>query len=64
MDQVSENLIHKVHDYGGTVNQWTGDGLYALFGSPIALEDGPQRAIRSAMDMNRKLTKFSEEKTQ
>ena len=61
MDQVSEILIHKVHDYGGTVNQWTGDGLYALFGAPIALEDGPQRAIRSAMDMHKELTKFSDE---
>ena len=63
MDQVSEILIHKVHDYGGTVNQWTGDGLYALFGAPIALEDGPQRAIRSAMDMHKELTKFSEKIT-
>jgi len=48
MDQVYEILIHKVHDYGGTVNEMTGDGIMALFGAPIALEDGPQRAIRSA----------------
>ncbi|MBU2647496.1 AAA family ATPase, partial [bacterium] len=64
MDQVLEILIHSVHDYGGTVNQLLGDGLYALFGAPIALEDGPQRAIRSAMDMHRSLTRFSEKITQ
>ena len=48
MDQVYEILIHKVHDYEGTVNEMTGDGIMALFGAPIALEDAPQRAIRSA----------------
>jgi class 3 adenylate cyclase len=30
MDQVLEILIHKVHDYGGTVNQLLGDGLRYL----------------------------------
>jgi hypothetical protein len=49
MDEVYETLIHKVNDFGGTVNELTGDGVMALFGAPIALEDGPQRAIRSAM---------------
>ena len=41
MDQVYEILIHKVHDYEGTVNEMTGDGIMALFGAPIALEDAP-----------------------
>ncbi len=36
MDQVYEILIHKVHDYEGTVNEMTGDGIMALFGAPIA----------------------------
>jgi class 3 adenylate cyclase len=35
MDQVYEILIHKVHDYEGTVNEFTGDGIMALFGAPI-----------------------------
>ncbi len=37
MDQIYEILIHKVHDYEGTVNEMTGDGVMALFGAPIAL---------------------------
>ena len=41
MDQVYELLIHKVHDYEGTINEMTGDGIMALFGAPIALEDAP-----------------------
>jgi class 3 adenylate cyclase/tetratricopeptide (TPR) repeat protein len=60
MDQVYEILIHKVHDYDGTVNEMTGDGIMALFGAPIALEDSPQRAIRSAYAIHREMTKFSD----
>jgi len=37
MDQIYEILIHKVHDYEGTVNEMTRDGVVALFGAPIAL---------------------------
>ena len=60
MDQVYEILIHKVHDYEGTVNEMTGDGIMALFGAPIALEDAPQRAIRSAYAIHREITGLSE----
>ncbi|MBL7205684.1 MAG: AAA family ATPase [Desulfobacteraceae bacterium] len=60
MDQIYEILIHKVHDYEGTVNEMTGDGIMALFGAPIALEDAPQRAIRSAMAVHLEMTKFSD----
>ena len=60
MDQVYEFLIHKVHDFEGTVNEMTGDGIMALFGAPIALEDAPQRAIHSALTIHREMTKFSD----
>jgi len=60
MDQVYEILIHKVHDYEGTVNEMTGDGIMALFGAPIALEDAPQRAIRSAIAVHREMAKFND----
>ena len=60
MDQIYEILIHKVHDYEGTVNEMTGDGIMALFGAPIALEDAPQRAIRSALAIHREMTRFSD----
>jgi class 3 adenylate cyclase/tetratricopeptide (TPR) repeat protein len=60
MDQVYEILIHKVHDYEGTVNEMTGDGIMALFGAPIALEDAPQRAIRSSLSIHREIAKLSD----
>ena len=60
MDEIYEILIHKVHDYEGTVNEMTGDGVMALFGAPIALEDAPQRAIRSSLSIHREIAKFSD----
>lgn len=39
----------------------TGDGIVALFGAPIALEDAPQRAIRSALAIHREIAKFSDQ---
>jgi class 3 adenylate cyclase/tetratricopeptide (TPR) repeat protein len=60
MDQVYELLIHKVHDYEGTVNEMTGDGIMALFGAPIAVEDAPLRAIRSAYSIHREISRFSD----
>ena len=64
MDQVYELLIHKVHDYQGTVNEMTGDGIMALFGAPIAIEDAPQRAIRSSLAIHREMAKFSDKNEQ
>ena len=61
MDQVYEILIHKVQNYQGTVNEMTGDGIMALFGAPIAIEDAPQRAIRASLAIHREMAKFSDE---
>ena len=59
MDRVYEILIHKVHDFEGTVNEMTGDGIMVLFGAPIALEDAPQRALHSACAIHRGMADFS-----
>jgi class 3 adenylate cyclase/tetratricopeptide (TPR) repeat protein len=60
MDQIYEILIHKVHDFEGTVNEMTGDGIMALYGAPITLEDAPQRAIRSSLGIHREMAKFND----
>ena len=62
MDQVYEILIHKVHDFEGTVNEMTGDGVMALFGAPIALEDAPQRALWSALAIHKEIAEFNGQK--
>ena len=60
MDQVYEILIHKVYDYEGTVNEMTGDGVMALFGAPIALENAPERALRASLAIHREMASFNQ----
>ena len=45
--------ITAVHRFEGTINQYTGDGVMALFGAPIAHEDSPRRAVHAALGIQR-----------
>ena len=60
MDGSSKSSFTRFTIHEGTVNELRGDRVLALFGAPIALEDAPQRAIRSALAMHHEMTKFSE----
>jgi class 3 adenylate cyclase/tetratricopeptide (TPR) repeat protein len=51
MDDVYKAMIAVVDEAGGTVQELTGDGILALFGAPIALEDAPMRACRAALEI-------------
>jgi ABC-type transport system substrate-binding protein/class 3 adenylate cyclase len=48
-DEVVRLIAAEIKRYGGTVAQFTGDGLYALFGVPTAHEDDAERAVRAAL---------------
>jgi class 3 adenylate cyclase len=48
-----ECLTTEVHRFEGTINQYTGDGVMALFGAPIAHEDSPRRAVHAALGIQR-----------
>ena len=52
-------MIHKVCQYGGMVNEIRGDGILALFGAPIALEDATQRAVQASIAIHKAIREFS-----
>ncbi len=51
MAGLADRCAAVVHRYGSTVAQWTGDGIMAVFGAPVALEDHAVRACRAALDV-------------
>ncbi len=52
LDRFFQILADGVHRFEGTVNQYTGDGIMALFGAPIAHEDHAQRACYAALRLS------------
>jgi class 3 adenylate cyclase/tetratricopeptide (TPR) repeat protein len=61
MDRCFELITAEVHRFEGTVNQYTGDGVMALFGAPIAHEDAPRRAVHAALGIQHALTDYGKE---
>jgi hypothetical protein len=55
MEHFFKILADGVHRFEGTVNQYTGDGIMALFGAPIAHEDHAQRACYAALHVKEEL---------
>ncbi|MBI2468772.1 MAG: AAA family ATPase [Candidatus Rokubacteria bacterium] len=53
MDGAFQLMLDAVHRWEGTVNQFTGDGIMALFGAPIAHEDHARRALHAALEIQR-----------
>jgi adenylate cyclase len=53
MAELLDRSTAVVRRYGGTVNQFTGDGIMAVFGAPIALEDHAFRACLAALDIQK-----------
>ena len=50
-----------VQRYGGTVDKFTGDGIMALFGAPVALEDHAFRACLAALDVQHETQRLAAE---
>ena len=61
LDRYFTLLSAAVHRYEGTVNQYTGDGIMALFGAPLAHEDHAVRACFAALEMQRQVRLYADE---
>jgi hypothetical protein len=53
VSRVSSLTTAAIHRYRGSVKNFTGDGVLALFGTPVALEDGPLQACRAALEIQK-----------
>jgi len=54
-------LAEGVRNFGGTVDTFTGDGIMALFGAPVAQEDHARRACHAAWHLTKTIGEYSEE---
>jgi class 3 adenylate cyclase/tetratricopeptide (TPR) repeat protein len=61
MDGFFRALAAAVHQFEGTVDKFTGDGIMALFGAPIAHEDHAQRACYAALEMQRAVSEYADQ---
>jgi class 3 adenylate cyclase/predicted ATPase len=60
VDPALQLMMDAVHRYEGYVAQALGDGIFALFGAPIAHEDHPQRALYAALRMQDEMRRYSD----
>src|SRR5262249_25739348 len=60
LDPVLQLMMAAVHRYDGYVAQSTGDGIFAMFGAPVAHEDHPQRALHAALAIQDELRRYGE----
>ena len=60
MDGCFKILMDEIHKYEGTINQFTGDGVMALFGAPLAHEDHAVRACYASLSIQHALARYGE----
>src|SRR6201993_816040 len=60
VDPALKLMIDAVHRYDGYIVQSTGDGIFALFGAPVAHEDHPQRALYAALRMQQEMRRYGD----
>src|SRR2546428_6776211 len=59
IDPALKLMIEAVRRYDGYIVQSTGDGIFALFGAPVAHEDHPQRALHAALRLQDATRRYS-----
>jgi class 3 adenylate cyclase/tetratricopeptide (TPR) repeat protein len=60
IDPALQLMMDAVHQYEGFVAQPLGDGIFALFGAPLAHEDHPQRALYAALRMQETMRRYAD----
>ncbi len=63
MAELADRCAAVVQRYGGTVDKFTGDGIMAVFGAPVALEDHAVRACLAALGIQEEAKRLAAEVT-
>jgi adenylate cyclase len=61
MTDLVERASAVIHRFGGTVDKFTGDGIMAVFGAPVALEDHALRACLAALAIGDEAERVAED---
>src|SRR6201995_5159675 len=61
MTELVDGCTKVVQRYGGTVDKFTGDGIMAVFGAPVALEDHAIRACLAALGIQEENARLAAE---
>jgi adenylate cyclase len=59
LNQYFETMVEAVFNYNGTLDKFIGDALMAVFGAPLPVQDHAWMAVKSALDMRRRLEDFN-----
>jgi class 3 adenylate cyclase len=62
LDPILQLMMTAVHRYDGYVAQSTGDGIFAMFGAPVAHEDHPQCALYAPLRLQEQLRRYSNQR--
>ncbi len=61
LDRYLSEMTVIVHRFEGTLNKMIGDGLLIFFGDPIPMEDHAERAVKMAIDMQKRVAALKDE---
>ncbi|MGK3996065.1 adenylate/guanylate cyclase domain-containing protein [Sorangium sp. So ce1024] len=62
LNEYFTEMVAIVFRYGGTLDKYIGDGLMAVFGAPLSVEDAPKRAVIAAIEMVQALERINQRK--
>ena len=60
MTTIRDEGARIIESYGGTVNQFIGDEIVAVFGIPAAADDDARRAVLAAMDLHDRIDELNQ----
>ncbi|MDY6781936.1 MAG: GAF domain-containing protein [Cyanobacteriota bacterium] len=59
LNRYFETMVEAVFDHQGTLDKFIGDALMAVFGAPLSLDNHAWMAVKTALDMRRRLVEFN-----